>query len=65
MPTIKEAAYNVLKKEDRPMTVQEITELVKKQVVINSNTPEKTVNHALQKHTKVERVGRATFVAIK
>lgn len=45
------------------MTVREITDLVKKQIAINSETPEKTINNALQKHEKVRRVGRATFIA--
>lgn len=65
MTTIKDAVYTILKRSGRPMTISEITLIAEEMVSINSMTPSKTVNNALQKHEKVKRVGRATFEAIK
>jgi hypothetical protein len=65
MTTIKEAAYIVLKKAGRPLTISEITPQVQKIVSIHSTTPQNTVNNALQKHKKVIRVARSTFKSVE
>jgi hypothetical protein len=63
--TIKDTVYTILKRSGQPMTVSEITLIAQQMVSINSLTPSKTVNNALQKNKKVKRVSRATFKAIQ
>lgn len=61
--SIKEVAVQVVLAAKRPLHVSEITERVLAKVTINSGTPEKTVNNALQKDERIVRVGPGTFQA--
>jgi hypothetical protein len=63
--SIREAAVQVLADARGPLHVSEITEHVRTKVEIYSRTPEKTVNNALQKDSRVERVGRGMFQLIR
>ena len=61
--SIREVAVQVVLAAKRPLHISEITERVLTKVTIGSSTPEKTVNNALQKDDRIERIGKGTFQA--
>mgnify|MGYP006291687433 CR=1 FL=1 len=65
MQSFRMIVYDVLKNAGRPMHVSEITKEVNKIKQIKSKTPANTINLACQKHDKIKRVDRGTFLAVK
>jgi DNA-directed RNA polymerase delta subunit len=65
MQDFKEIAYGILKRNCKPMHISDLTAEVKKIRRIESQTPEKTINNACQKHDKSTRVGRGMFQAVR
>jgi len=59
--SIREVAYSVLFEAKVALHVQEITARVLQRFEIRSRTPANSVNNALQKDPRVERVGRGVF----
>lgn len=60
--SIREVAYAVLLEAKVPLHVREITARVVQTLEIRSRTPANSVNNALQKDPRVERVGRGVFM---
>ncbi|MFC1822797.1 helix-turn-helix domain-containing protein [Thermodesulfobacteriota bacterium] len=63
--TIKQVTYDVLQRAKKPLSVPEITDRVLKEIEIHSKTPQNTVNLSLQRHEKIQRVGRGLYKAIR
>ena len=59
--SIKEVAVQVVLASKTPLHIATITERVLNRVKVASATPEKTVNNALQKDGRVERIGKGIF----
>lgn len=62
--SIREVSVQTVIAAKRPLHVSEITRRVLERCVITSRTPEKTVNNALQKDPRVQRVGPGTFQVV-
>lgn len=63
--TLSEIAVEFLTDAKRPVHISEITRHVLSRVTLRSETPEKSVNSALQKDPRVVRVGRGLFQIAK
>jgi hypothetical protein len=58
---IKDIAYKILSKKNKPLHISELTLLISKETDMSGKTPEKTVNAACQRHEKIVRVGKGLF----